>query len=262
MWVVGGAKDGRLFNDVWSSENGVDWQLETAEAAWSRRQVFGNLVVHRDRLYLIGGGITAYQPFRAYRDVWSSADGREWRRETEQAPWPGRIWSQGVVYRGRLWLMGGYQGQPVSRNLNDVWYSTDGRDWREFKTEHIWEPRHELSTYVLNDSLYLVAGNAWPLLNDAWKLQINGLSFLTPPVVEEFVQTQYRYEARADFNLGGGAVRYRLRQAPAWLGLDERTGVLWGVPPTVGAFDVELEALDDAGERATQSYVLHAIKLS
>jgi hypothetical protein len=260
MWVIGGSKDGKLFNDVWSSENGVDWKLETAEAAWSRRQVFGNLVVHNDRLFLIGGGITGYQPFRAYRDVWSSADGREWTRVTDHAPFEGRIWSQCISFRGRLWLMGGYQSQPVHRNLNDVWYSVDGAEWRQLHTEHIWEPRHEASLYVHDDELWLVAGNAWPLMNDAWKFDVKGLSFLTPPVVEEIVLTQHRYEARADFNRGGGPVKYRLKKSPAWMSVDEKTGVVSGIPPEMGEFAVELEAYDDAGERVTQAYVLHVIK--
>jgi hypothetical protein len=262
MWVAGGLKDGELFNDVWSSADGEEWRLETAEAPWSPRQVFGNLVAHDGKLFLIGGGITAYQPFRAYSDVWSSPDGRSWTRVTERAPWPGRIWSSCAVYRGRLWLLGGYRAQPVAKNFNDVWYSRDGSAWERLETESVWEERHELSPFVLGDALWVVAGNAWPLMNDAWKLELKGLSFLTQPVLEEFSRTRYRYEARADFNRGGGAVRYRLTQGPEWLKVDEQIGVVTGVPGDMGEFPVTLEAFDEAGETARQAYVLSVIRLS
>ena len=51
------------------------------------------LVVYDRKLWLIGGGITIYHPFKAYRDVWSSSDGKSWTKVTDQAPWPARIWS-------------------------------------------------------------------------------------------------------------------------------------------------------------------------
>jgi hypothetical protein len=259
MWVAGGHAGGDIFNDVWSSADGTDWRLETAGAPWSPRQLFGNLVVHQNKLWVIGGGVTVYQPVRAYNDVWCSADGKAWTRVTDDAPWPVRIWSECAVYRDRLWLLGGFRGQPTDKNFGDVWYSRDGADWRQLHTENAWEPRHESSPMVLNDKLYLVAGNAWPLKNDVWVLDIPGLAFTTQPVVEEFVRARYRYDARADFNRAPGAVRYRLIHAPAWLSIHEATGRVTGEPDAVGDFPVVIEAFDDAGEAARQSYTLHVI---
>lgn len=67
--------------------------------------------------------------------------------------------------------MGGWSNNP-SKNWNDVWYTADGADWKELKTETIWSPRHETSAYVLADKMWLVGGNAWPLLNDVWSIEV------------------------------------------------------------------------------------------
>ncbi|MCX5660084.1 MAG: cadherin-like beta sandwich domain-containing protein [Planctomycetota bacterium] len=261
MWVAGGFKDGELFNDVWSSVDGVEWRQETADAPWSRRQLFGNLVSFRERLYVVGGGVTVYQPFRAYADVWSSIDGKSWERVTDEAPWPVRIWSSCIVYRGRIWLLGGFRGQPTWNNFDDVWHTADGRTWERFNTPTIWSARHELSAYVLHESLWVVAGNAWPLVNDVWRLHLPGMAFTTQPVLEEFIKARYSYTARAEFNVSGGAVRYRMTKGPDWLTLDARNGRLRGVAPALGEYPVVLEAFDDAGEVVTQEFRITVIPI-
>lgn len=257
MWVMGGQKGRQLFNDVWSSSDGVAWTQVTESAPWSPRQLFGNVVTKDDRLFVIGGGITKYEPFRAYRDVWSSSDGRQWEQLTDQAPWPARIWSTCIIYRNRIFLLGGFRAQPKWENLGDVWYSADGRTWKQLLTETIWSTRHELSAYVFQDKLWVIAGNTWPLLNDVWSLEIPGLIFLTQPVIEEYAGALYRYRAEADFHLSAGPLRYRLIEAPPWLTVDESTGVVSGIPAATGDFNITLEAADGAGESARQSWALH-----
>jgi hypothetical protein len=127
-------------------------------------------VVHADRIWLFGGG--NYLPnYAALNDVWSSADGVEWRRETDMAPWPPRIWFSAAVYRGRMWVLGGWSNKP-SKNWNDVWYSSDGKSWTELKTKAVWSVRHEHSTYVHDDKLWVAGGMSPPLKNDVWQLSI------------------------------------------------------------------------------------------
>ncbi|MCE9592071.1 MAG: cadherin-like beta sandwich domain-containing protein [Planctomycetes bacterium] len=261
MWVLGGSKDGVLYNDVWSSADGVEWKLEAEHAGWSPRQLFSNVVVHRGKLWVIGGGVTSYQPFRAYRDVWCSDDGRSWTKVADEAPWSARIWSSCVVYRDRLWLLSGFRSQPAWENFRDAWHSPDGVTWTRLETEHMWEARHEVCAYVFHDSLWVVAGNAWPLVNDVWRLHIPGLTFTSQPIVEEYVNAQYTYRARADFHASGRPLRYRLVTAPAWLTIEADTGVVRGISPAIGEFPVTIEADDGAGETARQEYALHVITL-
>jgi len=261
MWVFGGRKGQALMNDVWSSADGRTWKQEVENAPWSPRQLFGNVVVKDGKIWLIGGGVTNYAPFRAYRDVWVSENGIDWQQVTDQAPWPGRIWSNCVVYRDRIFLLGGFRSQPNWENLGDAWYSADGRTWHELKTETSWEARHEHSSYVFNDRLWVVSGNKWPLLNDVWSLEIPGLTFLTQPVLQEFIGAQYQYRARADFNSGARPVSYRLRSGPQWLTLDSQSGVLSGICRQAGQYPVVLEATDENGETARQEFTIEIIAL-
>ncbi|MEW6750650.1 MAG: cadherin-like beta sandwich domain-containing protein [Candidatus Latescibacterota bacterium] len=262
MWVLGGKGPRGLHADVWSSADGREWNLELASAPWSPRQVFSMLAVHDGQLWVVGGGISVYHPFRAYTDVWRSPDGRAWTQVVEEAPWPARIWSTAVSYGGRLWVLGGFRAEPTWNNFADVWYSADGAAWHRLETETCWSPRHELSAYVFDDALWVAGGNAWPLQQDVWRLQIPGLCFLTQPVVEEFATARYTYRARADFSASGLPVRYRLVEGPGWLSLDADTGLLSGVPQSVGDVPLTLEARDEAGESARQSWVLHVIPVS
>jgi hypothetical protein len=212
-----------------------------------------------NKMWLLGGGIARYHPFRAYNDVWNSPDGKTWRKVLDRAPWPPRIWSTSAVYRDRIWILGGFRSEPTWNNFNDIWYSGDGAHWEPLISEDIWSARHELSAYVFQDKLWVVAGNSWPLMNDAWYLDIPGLTFVSQPVVEEFAEAEYTYRARADFNKSGKPVCYRLVQGPAWLSIDPATGVLRGTPATPGDSAVDIEAFDTAKETARQSYTLHVI---
>jgi hypothetical protein len=261
-WIMGGiSRDtGKRLNDVWSSSDGIHWRQETPTAPWSPRQLHDNVVAFNNRLWVIGGGIQNYHPFKAYRDVWSSPDGIQWDLATDQAPWPPRFWASTAVYKGQMWLFGGFRSEPKMENFADVWHSPDGITWRQFDTDAAWSARHEVSPYVFNDKLWIVAGNAWPLVNDTWSLHIPGLTFLTSPSNEEYLGAQYTYRPHACFNASGAPVQYRLLQAPAWLSIsDPACGVLQGTPQTSGAYDVTLEAFDQAGQTARQSFTIHVL---
>jgi hypothetical protein len=260
MWAIGRNKGAEPGNSVWSSADGVLWTVETAGTPFSKRQLFSDVVVFKDKIWAVGGGITNYHPFKAYNDVWNSPDGKNWTKVTDQAPWPPRIWNSAAVYRNRIWLLGGYRAEPTWNNFNDVWYSADGANWNQLATEDIWAPRHEFSAYVFDNKLWIVGGNAWPLQNDVWYLELKGLTFLTRPVIEEFAGGEYRYEARADFNSSGEKVRYRLVEAPGWLTIDPETGLIRGTPVATGDFTVAIEAFDKSGESARQTYTLHVLK--
>jgi hypothetical protein len=175
MWLLGGVEryyDGtpaHLRSDVWSSEDGKNWKQETARAPWAPR-AYHAAVAFRDRLWVFGGG--NYLPeYQALNDVWSSADGVHWTCITAAAPWAPRIWFSAAVYRGRIWLLGGWSNQPY-RNWNDVWHTADGERWEPLVTNSIWPPRHEHSAYVFRDRLWVAGGMVPPLVNDVWYLEL------------------------------------------------------------------------------------------
>jgi Cadherin-like beta sandwich domain/Putative Ig domain len=260
MWVISRRKGTEPGNDIWSSTDGAHWTQEMSGTPFSKRQLFSDVAAFKDRLWVVGGGGAGYHPFRAYNDVWSSADGRNWTKATDRAPFPVRIWNSSAVYKNRLWFLGGFRAEPTWNNFNDVWYSADGADWNPLVTEDVWSPRHEFSLYLFDDKLWMVGGNAWPLQNDVWYLEIKGLTFLTQPAIEEVAGNEYTYRARADFNASGEKPTYRLIEAPPWLSVDPATGLIRGTPVEPGDFKVIVEAADTAGETARQAYTLHILK--
>jgi hypothetical protein len=179
MWILGGTEDyyfgdsSSLKNDVWYSDNGKNWKLATANAGWAPR-AFHSAVVFNNKIWIMGGG--NYVPeYKAYNDVWVSEDGIHWTEVTDHTPWSPRLWFSGVVYRDRIWVLGGWSNNP-SRNWNDIWYSQDGMNWKKLNANKIWAPRHEHSSFVMNNRIWVTAGNTSPLVNDVWYLEIPGAS--------------------------------------------------------------------------------------
>lgn len=175
MWLLGGTENYYFGdetspkNDVWYSSDGKEWKQATASAGWSPR-AYHQAAVLNDKIYVFGGG--NYVPkYRATNDVWSSKDGVHWQQETDAAPWQSRLWFSSVVYRDRMWVLGGWSNNP-SKNWGDVWYSPDGKTWKELKSEVIWKARHEHSTYVFQDKMWIAGGHARPLSSEVWSLKL------------------------------------------------------------------------------------------
>lgn len=175
MWLLGGTENyyfgdqASLKNDVWSSEDGKTWQLETGQAPWSAR-AYHQAVVHRDRIWVLGGG--NYVPeYHAKNDVWSSADGVHWVQEMDSAPWSPRLWFSAVEYREKIWVIGGWSNNPA-QNRGDVWHSSDGKDWHRVHSNRQWKERHEHSAWVFRDKIWIAAGHAQPLSQEVWSLSL------------------------------------------------------------------------------------------
>lgn len=204
VWLLGGATQyyyakkvapgaTQLLNDVWSSADGVEWELATKAAAWSPRAYFG-AVGFKGRMWVYGGGNyqtgggqgTGEPPtgYEVHNDVWSSADGSSWDLVSPSAPWKPRIWHGYAVYRARLWVLGGWampnhNGTPPvgNFNANDVWSSEDGAEWTRMATPP-WTRRHAPCTQVFRDKLWLFAGNDWGnpafhgTVDEVWSLEL------------------------------------------------------------------------------------------
>jgi len=175
MWLLGGSENyyfgdkKSLKNDVWYSSDGKDWKLATANAGWSPR-AYHQAAVLNGKIYVFGGG--NYTPeYHATNDVWSSEDGIHWKQETANAPWHERLWFSSVVYRNRIWVIGGWSNNPA-KNKNDAWYSQDGKNWQQLKSDIVWKERHEHSAFVFKDKIWLAGGHAQPLSSEVWTLDI------------------------------------------------------------------------------------------
>jgi len=174
MWVLGGTEnyyfgdDNSLKNDVWYSSDGSHWELATSNAGWSPR-AYHQAVVHDNKIWVLGGG--NYVPnHHALNDVWCSEDGVNWTQVSDEAPWEPRLWFSSVVYRNRIWVLGGWS--QSNNNFDDVWYSKNGKTWTQLKSDITWKARHEHSAYVFKDKIWIAGGHARPLSNEVWSLEI------------------------------------------------------------------------------------------
>jgi hypothetical protein len=118
MWILGGGTydtpltpERTYYNDVWSSDNGVDWQCHTKQAPWAPRQ-YHEVAVFDNKLWVMEGYNGTLGGNR--NDVWYSADGVEWH-EVPDTPWKVRHAASVFVYDNALWMVAGNNMQ------SDVW---------------------------------------------------------------------------------------------------------------------------------------------
>lgn len=139
-----------------------EWQCITDQAAFAPRDGAGALVF-KNRMWLLGGWNPQdkqHFPLICNSEVWSSADGRDWRLEVKQAPWEARHTAGYAVFNGRMWIVGGDMNQGHCQS--DVWSSTDGVHW-ECQTRDVpWGPRALHCTVAFDGKLWVMGGQTLP----------------------------------------------------------------------------------------------------
>ena len=162
-----------LYNDVWSTADGVNWTRELESGHWFSRGLIGGNAVHNGSMWMLGGGTYAQTiPRQFYNDVWNSADGITWRKINSDSPWQSREYHSIVTFDNRLWVIGGYGS---TGNLDDTWYSVNGEQWDKV-TPSFMGARHALSVYNFKNSIWLTAGyyrDVWRLIKKTTALNLN-----------------------------------------------------------------------------------------
>ncbi len=177
LWITGGWFDS--FSppprDVWSSADGQTWRLETREAPWKYSDLPMTAVFH-DRMWQFGGWTNGrIAGHGATNEVWSSTDGKDWTLETPHAEWSPRLASGAVVFKDRLWVLGGtenYYFGDESHLKNDVWSSADGKTWTQATAHAPWSPRSYLQAAVHDGKIWVIGGGnyvpTYAANNDVW----------------------------------------------------------------------------------------------
>ncbi len=170
IWTLG--------SQVSKTSDGVNWTCVNEGTPWRGRGNFG-CAGYRDKLWVLGGAMSkandppekGYADRTTLNDVWCSEDGVTWEQTTEAAPWAPRMWVPAIAYADRLWIVGGYDNVN-SQNLGDIWYTEDGNTWYQFVADPSPKARHASSLFEFQGSLWVVAGNTWPVVNDVWRLTL------------------------------------------------------------------------------------------
>lgn len=117
IYIIGGGtydtpnKPERIFyNDVWSSKDGIFWELECEKTPWYPRQ-YHDTAVFDNKLWVLEG---YHRDTGNRNDVWYSEDGKKWI-ELPGTPWQPRHASSIFVYNDALWVVAGNNME------SDVW---------------------------------------------------------------------------------------------------------------------------------------------
>ncbi len=158
MWIFGG-NSARSRNDIWSSADGKNWKREKEHAEWPATN-FLKVFEFQNKLWLIGG--------RREGDIWVSSDGVQWTKKASP-DFLKNLWRFDVtVFNNAIWITGGYDWEEeVTRGATDgVWTSANGVEWTQVTSDSGWEPRLEHTTFVFDDKLWVMGGNARFFTND------------------------------------------------------------------------------------------------
>ena len=164
LWLFGGSNAAATikYNDLWSTDDGVNWTLE-GTAPWVERSGF-SVCEHNGRVYL-SGGTTVAPVFLG--DVWSTSDGLNWVQEAAAA-WPGRHEHMMVSHSGSLWVMAGFNGGY----LNDTYRSDDGGvNWTLVNAASFATGRREGAAVSFGGYIWYVGGDdaGAPYLADIYR---------------------------------------------------------------------------------------------
>lgn len=177
LWLIGGWY--QSFEDpprdVWSSPDGKAWKLETKEAPF-RHTDLPMTLTFKDRLWFMGGWHGGrLKHASASNEVWSSEDGVTWKQATRAAGWSPRIAAGAVVFKNRMWILGGVQKYYFGDDSdlrNDVWSSADGTTWKQETARAPWPPRAYHAAVVHDDKIWVFGGGnyvpRYRAYNDVW----------------------------------------------------------------------------------------------
>ena len=90
----------------------------------------------------------------------------------DAAPWSTRAGLGCVVFQGRLWVLGGTGTAHNGTQVNDVWSSVDGLQWRQELASAPWHSRWAHASFAFAGKLWVIGGltSVEPIrnLNDIW----------------------------------------------------------------------------------------------
>ncbi|HPJ39259.1 MAG TPA: kelch repeat-containing protein [Spirochaetota bacterium] len=168
LWIIGGWNGGDGLNDVWSTTDGKTWTCATRNAPFRARAAH-TAVAFDNRLWVIGG--LSYDSERNIidlNDIWYTSDGTHWECATRHAGFTSRGGHSSVIFKNRIWVIGGIAGGA------DVWNSRDGVTWNRVTNSAEFGSRGGQSTAVLNNEIVLIGGmyvdneNRFISLKDVW----------------------------------------------------------------------------------------------
>ncbi|WP_420398933.1 Kelch repeat-containing protein [Flagellimonas sp.] len=155
LFVIGGW-DGVDKTDVWSSDDGVNWQnIGSFGKVTQQGRTSGfnlRLVVFEGKLWIITAGAGAATP----SEIWSSSDGISWEETIPDGEYfEGLTANEVLVFNNKLWVIGGQGGHD-----SGVYSSLDGVTWvHESISGTSFSGLREHRAVSFNNKIYVIGGN-------------------------------------------------------------------------------------------------------
>lgn len=104
-----------------------------------------------------------------------------WINAAPKAPWEPRDSGEVFLFKNKMWLIGGLNGNTkvgennlveywTAPHFNDIWNTDDGIAWTQVATSSAWVPRRSMSVVLFNGKLWMFGG--WSPIagytNDIW----------------------------------------------------------------------------------------------
>lgn len=161
--------NGLFQSKIWTSTDAINWS-EITDHNFENR-VYTDATVFNDRIWVLGGR----QGNNRSGDVWSSADGKTWRKHLHSAAFGSREFHQLVTFNNALYLIGGRtQVNGSARDKRDVWKSEDGVNWTLLSADTgMSNTLYDHQALAIdNDGIYVFYNNHYqsnPRLVEVWK---------------------------------------------------------------------------------------------
>lgn len=129
LWMFGGNANYKTGNDiyytdVWSSDDGVNWEMVNESAPW-RGTIWFTYASYDGRIWLIEGGWNYWDRMNPFNgngnEVWYSEDGVDWSKSAAPTNWFNRHAQFTWVFKDELWIGAGYAGGGTHHLYNDIW---------------------------------------------------------------------------------------------------------------------------------------------
>ncbi len=171
---------------LFAAEPQYEWKKVTLTAPFAARDGAGSLTF-QGKMWLIGGwnpGDKKFFPRICNNEVWNSTDGAAWtlikpnsfldQKFDAAKDWEGRHTAGYVVYKDKMWIIGGDVNQ--GHYQNDVWNSSDGKTWTFVNPDKPvpWGPRALHYTVVHDGKIWILGGQTMPAFGN---LRQHGVRF-------------------------------------------------------------------------------------
>jgi hypothetical protein len=153
------------------------WKKSATTTPWQTRDSH-TVFEFKNKLWLLGGidGTTNtngtavhYWEMPHFNDIWSSADGMSWTKESAVAAWPPRRSASVGELNSSLFLFGGWS--PVEGYANNIYTSLDAVNWKLSKAHTEWPAREGQVVLTFQNKLWMFGGVNYDkreVKNDVW----------------------------------------------------------------------------------------------